>query len=111
MHAVAKVPGQQANPLPRHPPAKSGDCVEGLRDRRQGVQRDLQVADIGPAGTTQLRQLVDQIPLDRRDGQDSPTAGRVVAYEKGLRSPAPRVVVGVLFRDRRLRITLPTCGK
>lgn len=41
-----QVPGQQAKPTPpppQHPPAKSGDSVERLRDRGQSIHRDLQV--------------------------------------------------------------------
>jgi len=59
------MPGQQAIPPPRHPPAKSGHGVERLRDRRQFAEGHLQVAHIGTARATHLREFPDQIPLHR----------------------------------------------
>ena len=41
------------------PQGKSGNRVERLRDRRQGIHRDREVADIGPAGPSHLRQRAD----------------------------------------------------
>jgi hypothetical protein len=79
-------PACGAEPLePRPTPSRHG--IERLGDRRQGVHRDLQVADIGPTGPTHLRQPLDQIPfeswqdaisrMELSPGQGSPQQNRV----------------------------------
>jgi hypothetical protein len=55
--------GEPATPTP-HQQSRHG--VKRLRDRREGADRDPEVADIGPAGSTRLRQPGDQVTLDRR---------------------------------------------